>query len=72
MWIWIGTLRVHYSSGVDLDSHPDPHHFGNMDPHPHSNINRDPHPDPHQSDKLGPEPDPESQKFADDKPICMK
>ncbi len=33
-----------------VDPHPDPHHFGNLDPHP------DPHPDPHRGDQWNPDP----------------
>jgi hypothetical protein len=32
---------------VDPDSHPDPHHFGNLDPHPHQSNKLDPEQDPH-------------------------
>jgi hypothetical protein len=42
----------------------DPHHFGNLDPHPDPHL----HPDSNQSDKLDPEQDPDTHKFADDKP----
>jgi hypothetical protein len=57
-------------SVVNLDAHPDPHHFGYLDPHP----------DPHQIKiririkifKLDPEPDPDPHQFADVKPKCME